>query len=153
MTEEEQYIVLPESLNEDFFTERTNLEFYIQTFAKWDSVYSYGFYTTSGEVFSCYNNAQQDEAYLQKLTKNTYIEVPDNNGGTERVSVLHEQEFGSAQETAQDLGVAKAIDIALTDMTTITLDFAGLGYEQRIRIWNEANGETKEERGVVNVCD
>ena len=30
LTEEEQYIVLPESLNEDFFTERTNLEFYIQ---------------------------------------------------------------------------------------------------------------------------
>ena len=144
LTEEEQYIVLPESLNEDFFTERTNLEFYIQTFAKWDSVYSYGFYTTSGEIFSCYNNAQLDEAYLQKLTKNTYIEVPDNNGGTERVSVLHEQEFGSAQETAQDLGVAKAIDVALTDMTTITLDFAGLGYEQRIRIWNETNGETKE---------
>lgn len=144
LTEEEQYIVLPESLNEAFFTERTNLEFYIQTFAKWDSVYSYGLYTTSGEIFSCYNNAQLDEAYLQKLTKNTYIEVPDNNGGTERVSVLHEQEFGSAQETAQDLGVAKAIDIAPSDMTTITLDFAGLGYEQRIRIWNETNGETKE---------
>ena len=145
LTEEEQYIVLPESLNEDFFTERTNLEFYIQTFAKWDSVYSYGFYTTSGEIFACYNNAQLDEAYLQKLTKNTYIEVPDNNGGTEQVSVLHEQGFGSAQETAQDLGVAKAIDIALSDMTAITLDFAGLGYEQRIRIWNETNGETKDD--------
>lgn len=144
LTEEEQYIVLPESLNENFFTERTNLEFYIQTFPKWDSVYSYGFYTTSGEIFSCYSNAQQDEAYLQKLTKNTYIEVPDTDGGTEWVSVLHEQEFGSAQETAQDLGVAKAIDIALSDMTTITLDFAGLSYEQRIRIWNETNGETKD---------
>lgn len=144
LTEEEQYIVLPESLNEDFFTERTNLEFYIQTFVKWDTAYSYGFYTTSGEVFSCYNSAQQDEAYLQKLTKNTYIDVPNNNGETERVSVLHEQEFGSAQETAQDLGVAKAIDIALSDMTAITLEFAGLGYEQRIRIWNEANGETKD---------
>lgn len=145
LTEEEQSIVLPESLNENFFTERTNLEFYIQAFAKWDSVYSYGFYTTSDEVFSCYNNAQQDEVYLQKLTKNTYIEIPDNSGGTEQVAVLHEQEFSSAQETAQDLGVAKTIDIALTDMSTIHLDFAGLGYEQRIRIWNEANGETKEE--------
>lgn len=145
LTEEEQYIVLPESLNEDFFTDRTNLEFYIQTFTKWDSVYSYGLYTTSDEIFACYNNAQQDEAYLQKLTKNTYIEVPDNNGGTEGVSVLHEQEFDSTQETAQDLGVAKAIDIALSDMTTITLDFAGLSYEQRIRIWNVTNGETKDD--------
>ena len=144
LTEAEQYIVLPESLNEAFFTERTNLEFYIQAFAKWDNVYSYGLYTTSGEVFSCYNNAQRDEAYLQKITKNTYIEVPDNNGGTEFVSISHEQEFSSAQETAQDLGVAKAIDIALTDMTTIRLDFAGLDYEQMIRIWNETNGETKE---------
>lgn len=144
LTEAEQYIVLPESLNKAFFTERTNLEFYIQAFAKWDNVYSYGLYTTSGEVFSCYNNAQRDEAYLQKITKNTYIEVPDNNGGTEFVSISHEQEFSSAQETAQDLGVAKAIDIALTDMTTIRLDFAGLDYEQMIRIWNETNGETKE---------
>ena len=29
-------------------------------------------------------------------------------------------------------------------MTNITLDFAGLCYEQRIRIWNEGNGETKD---------
>ena len=77
LTDVEQYIVLPESLNEAFFADRpddrTNLEFYIQAFVKWDSVYSYGLYTTSDEIFSCYNNAQQDEAYLQKITKQSYM--------------------------------------------------------------------------------
>ncbi len=141
LTSEEQIIVLPETLDEDFFNERNALRFYIQVFMKSGTNLTYGLYAEDDETFGCYNT--HDEGYLKAVTQNTNIEVKAGDGTSQWVSLPHTQEFTSAKETSQNYGVAKAIPV--TRGTRITLDFELEAQTEWVRVWNEQNGETKDE--------
>lgn len=141
LTEEEQVIVLPESLDEDFFNEGNALRFYIQVFMKSGTNLTYGLYAEDDKTFACYQT--HDEGYLKAVTQNTNIEVKADDGTSQLVSLPHTQEFTSAMETSQNYGVAKAIPV--TRGTRITLDFELNTQNEWVRVWNEQKGETKED--------